>query len=455
MTVPNAAHLRAVPAGSIVQPYNLPKRLERDVVYWCCNSPDFWRGLGFLVEAEALSSPPAKLLVQRAKATYDQGGVVKNPALLLAALAGLRDRMKLDPAELDQVEDYLDAIEISPSPEDAVRDAVAPILQRRKQNELVHQLIHAHGQHKDVGKIVEGLREIPNIGRDTMAEGMTLDLSVFADIDKLRHIERLPLGVSELDAVTEGGLGRSQLCVVMGKSGDGKSMFLVNAACKAICSGLNVAVGTLELEEEPWTARVLANLTGVPTNHILKGDWQRAYDKLEELQKNQGFGSLKVRSFPPRATKWSEIRRWFEHAGNQMGGLDAFITDYADKILPDGRHDGTYGAMGEVYEEHRLWAVKWKCWAMTASQKKSGTQGHADIDDASDSAMKGRVTDMMLDLCALEEGTELSIRVLKNRHGPSRMDVGPLITDFARARVSKADIHTLPTPAVHVSSHGF
>lgn len=381
----------------------------------------------------------AQTLMEQACELWRQGKVPTD-AGCFGSMTMARERGRMKQSAIDEAEDFLVGLSSVSEKESDTLEALAPLIRRRKESEVVDALIRAHGAHDDLEPLVAALQATRLIGVTDENPGMFLNQDVFERIDRLRHVERLSLGVQDLDMALEGGLGRSQLCVFMGKAGDGKSMALINLAAKAICSGLNVAVASLELEEEPWTARLLANLAGVRTNDILNGRWKEASIRLRELQEGVGLGKFQVKWFPPRATKWSQVKASFQRTRDEMGGLDLFITDYADKILPDGRHDGTYSAMEEVYEEHRLTAVNWKCWAATASQKKTGVV-KADVDDASDSAGKGRVADMMVDLMAMENGTEMLIRVLKNRHGPSRMEVGPLVTDWSRARISASDVH--------------
>lgn len=436
-------HLRPVPTGQSTQPYAFPSKLEKSVVYWACTSVKFYNSVGSLVDAEGLALGISQLLIKHLRILVKKNS--KHPQSTLAILGSIiefRDAGKIPPEYVLKADEYLEECESgNVFDESATIEAIAPIVRRRKQSELVEQIVKLHAQQRPLDDVFQALAQVSQIGLDTKSLGMVLGPEVFEKIDKLRHIERLPLGIAELDSATGGGMGRSQLGVFLGKGGAGKSTALVNAAAAALCKGLNVGVASLELEEEPWTARLISNLTGVPTSEILKGSWQEAQTRMERLCEYNGLGKFTVRWFPPRSTKWSEVRSWFETVKEQFGTLDLLITDYADKIMPDGKHQGSYTAMDEVYEEHRLTAVKWKCWVLTASQKKSGTTGHAEIDEAADSAAKGRVADMMIDLLALEDGQELSIKVLKNRHGPSGMTVHPITPDWTCARTSSVDVH--------------
>jgi hypothetical protein len=122
--------------------------------------------------------------------------------------------------------------------------------------------------------------------------------------------------------------------------------------------------------------------------------------------------------------------------------IDAFATDYADKLITAKKDEHTHTAMGEIYEEHRLTAVDWKAWAFTASQKKAGSvAGRGEADDASHSTQKGHVTDVMWGLEVLDDGDTINFHNLKNRHGRSQFTVGPLPTAFHVARISACDVH--------------
>jgi hypothetical protein len=265
--------------------------------------------------------------------------------------------------------------------------------------------------------------------------GTRLTGDVFQSIDRLRHVDRLSTGNADLDFQLDGGLGRSQLGVIMADEKVGKSLMLANIAANAVLHGLNVAFASTELDETTIMARILAILNGIPTSEILKGRWSDAKTRLDSMQQSKLFGALVVKEFPPFATTVDDLKVWLEHCEDSDFDWDVLVMDYADRMCGSKDDMHSYEAMREVYDGIRYFAVAKRKWAWTASQTKGGGK-HTGMSKLSDSRHKGRILDLCLELIRDEEdGSTMSIKVVGNRHGASGFTVGPFPTDFAHGRV--------------------
>jgi hypothetical protein len=121
--------------------------------------------------------------------------------------------------------------------------------------------------------------------------------------------------------------------------------------------------------------------------------------------------------------------------------VDVVLVDYADRMVSgkskvDGGHD--YKIFMHVFQELSMWATRERLWLWTASQRKGLDKGKkvADAEDASDSKHKGRIADVVITLNIRGElNDEMLYGIAKDRMASSGGTVGPLPTDFARARM--------------------
>lgn len=437
MTNQATTPLRPVPSDTGVVPYQLPERSEKAAAYLASTSPSFWARIGQHLDPAAFTDPSAALILRACKAHADKAG--KGPAgasIPLTRLSVWRDAGKITPAQVDACSDLYDSVEeVGLGEVDGLVEELRYIIRRREEKSLIQDILKQYGTHGDLSKLVDRLARVQRIGLVDLDIGVRLTGEVFDDIDRLRHVDRLSTGISDLDFQLEGGLRCSCLGVIMADEKVGKSLMLAYLAASALLHGLNVAFATNELDEMTITARILSIITNVPTSDILKGQWQEAKDRLEHLQQDHKFGSLIVKKFEPFAATADDKKEWLEHCESNGFDWDVLIIDYADRMCGSSKDLHSYDAMREVYDGIRSLGTTKKRWVWTASQTKGGNEkGMARL---SDSRHKGRILDLCLELTQEEEdGSMMSIKCVGNRHGPAGFTVGPFPTDFHYGRIS-------------------
>lgn len=432
-----------------VQPYGLDPEFERALVALSCSRPRFFGRIASALDPAALVAPEAVLAVKAAQAiAADVGHGPEAPLLVIQRLRRWMNEGKVTLEEIDAVNDYLDvALDAGLPTEDSVVNEVSPILRRRMQNTAVQTAMSEFAKRGDFASVTDILSKASRIGEADSSVGTRLGVDSFDVIEQIRNLERLPTGVPELDIALEGGLWRGALGVVVGSTGEGKSIMLSHVAAESLLAGLHVAYATLELPEAIVLARIKANITGVPINEILNGSMERARAEIERRAKK--MGSLVVRYFTSGATTVDDLRDWITRCEDEVRRpVDLLVVDYADKMsIPRDkqaatRSDTNYQTQGLIYEGLRVFAEQRKIWTWTASQKKriteKGKSAHkADTDDVADSVNKSRVCDLMITLNARgEENDQLLFYVAKNRMGKAHVSVGPLPNDFSLGRIS-------------------
>lgn len=142
-------------------------------------------------------------------------------------------------------------------------------------------------------------------------------------------------GIDEIDEMI-GKIRRGELIIVTATSSGGKSLWLANTAIALAKQHLNVAVITLELNEQLYSKRFDVMLTGTD----IKSHKQNAKSIGNELDKlNGNIGNITVKYMHPRSTA-SDFRAYMLEYSLVTG-------NYPDVLLVD-----YIGIMGTVGKKH-------------------------------------------------------------------------------------------------------
>ena len=145
-------------------------------------------------------------------------------------------------------------------------------------------------------------------------------------VPKMRH--PVTTGWKLIDDITNGGLGNSELGVVIAPTGAGKSMVLVHLGAQAVKEGKTVVHYTLELQDMSIGLRYDSCLTGVAINDlpIFK---EQVYDKVTDFD-----GTLIIKEYPSKTASTSTIKTHLEKLRTRGIDVDMVIVDYADLLRP-------------------------------------------------------------------------------------------------------------------------
>jgi replicative DNA helicase len=148
-----------------------------------------------------------------------------------------------------------------------------------------------------------------------------------------------------------GGIGPGECVVIVGSSGQGKSIIKNNLAYMASLQVQNrwIAHVTLELSELDNHLRYAARILGVSQDDVVRNT--EAF-KAAITQLRQGR-RIYVKWFPPMNTTPSTIRSWISSLSAEIGmSPGALVVDYPDKLSPSqGVIDNLYVDIGRVYSE--------------------------------------------------------------------------------------------------------
>ena len=231
--------------------------------------------------------------------------------------------------------------------------------------------------------------------------------------DAVRDVQATPWEV--INELTDGGLGRGELGVMVAPAGIGKSWALMNVGADAVKKGKTVLHYTLELNEAYVGLRYDSVITGI-ANQNLKHYQEDIKDQLEKLD-----GELIIKHYPTKTVSVMGIRSHVEKCIMQGKKPDVIIVDYADLLRGHGqekRHE-----LEGIYEDLRGMAGEYEIPVWTASQANRSAleEDVIDASKVSESYGKVMVADFVLSLSRKVQDKLAGTgrwHVIKNRFGP-------------------------------------
>jgi len=231
--------------------------------------------------------------------------------------------------------------------------------------------------------------------------------------DAVRFVQETPWEV--INELTDGGLGKGELGVMVAPAGIGKSWALMNIGAHAIKTGKTVLHYTLELNQAYVGLRYDSVITGI-ANQNLKHYQEEVKEQLSKIE-----GDLIIKHFPTKTVSVMGLRAHIEKCIMQGKKPDVIIVDYADLLRGHGqekRHE-----LEGIYEDLRGLAGDYEIPVWTASQANRSAL-EEDVIDASkvaESYGKVMVADFIISLSRKVQDKLAGTgrwHIIKNRFGP-------------------------------------
>jgi len=235
-------------------------------------------------------------------------------------------------------------------------------------------------------------------------------------------INRSPVttGWNRMDEVCKGGLGKSELGVVIAPTGAGKSMILVHLACQALKQGKTVVYYTLELKDTVVGSRFDSCLTGIPLNEH-RSRKEEILSKIEDVD-----GTLIIKEYPTKSASVQTIKNHIEKLKKRGIEPDIILVDYADLLRPARSSGEKRHELEEIYESLRAVAQVYEMPVWTASQTNRGGLNAEVItmEAISEAFNKCFVADFIFSLSRTVQDKQSNkgrMFIAKNRNGPDGM----------------------------------
>ena len=248
-----------------------------------------------------------------------------------------------------------------------------------------------------------------------------------------KHRNPLSTGWKDIDNITGGGLGKSELGVVIAPTGAGKSMLLVHLGATGIKEGKAVVHYTLELQDTVIANRYDSCITGYPLSDI-KNFKDEIYDELKNLD-----GSLIIKEYPTKSASTNTIRAHLSRLVKRGIKPGMIIVDYADLLRPTVVRKEKRNELESIYEELRALSTEFQCPIWTASQtNRSGLSAEViTMEQISEAFNKCFVADFIFSVSRTiedKQNNQGKIFIAKNRNGPDGM-VYPIFMDTSNVKI--------------------
>ena len=236
---------------------------------------------------------------------------------------------------------------------------------------------------------------------------------------------KIPFDIDLLNQVSNGGLSKKTLNIILAGTGVGKSMFMCHCAANNLRNSKNVLYITLEMAEERIAERIDANLMGVTIDEV-RGYEKEVYDKKIARLRENYKGKVVIKEYPTTGAGANHFRFLLQELKVKKNFVpDIIYVDYLNICMSAriryGAGVNSYTYVKAIAEELRGLAVEFDLPVVSATQTtRSGyTSSDLGLEDTSESFGLPATADFMFAIISTEEIEELNqilIKQLKNRY---------------------------------------
>lgn len=234
-------------------------------------------------------------------------------------------------------------------------------------------------------------------------------------------IERFPTGMEAFDGVLKGGLGRTEMGVVLAPPGRGKTTFMINCGANALRLGKNVVHISLENNDAQIIRNYDLRMLGKNLEYI-KNNLDKCYKSLG-FAKRYSNGNLFIKKYPTKKVTVDNIRMYLNRLVAVKGiQLDMVIIDYGAILKPMTNWNDKRNTIESNYEDMRALADEFNValWTGAQGNRMSLSKKVVTMEDLAEAFAIANTSDVMIALCqTVREKTDGVMRafVTKNRDG--------------------------------------
>lgn len=264
-----------------------------------------------------------------------------------------------------------------------------------------------------------GISFDPNVGHDY------LDMAD-SRYDFYHRIEkRIPFDLTYFNKITNGGVCRKTLNIILAGTGVGKSLAMCHFAAAAMQQQFNVLYITLEMAEERIAERIDANLLNLTMDDVKLLSKDMYETRMKNL-KQKVKGKLIIKEYPTASANASHFRALLNDLKLKRNFKpDIIFVDYlnicASARIKPGANINSYTYVKAIAEELRGLAVEFDVPLFSATQTTRSGFSNSDpgLEDTSESFGLPATADLMFALISTEELENLNqimVKQLKNRY---------------------------------------
>lgn len=274
---------------------------------------------------------------------------------------------------------------------------------------------------------------IPDLLRDALA--ICFDTSVghdyFEDYETRwdnyhRKSSKIPFGIDIMNRITQGGVERKTLNLIMAGVNVGKSLTLCALAADYLSKGQNVLYISMEMSEEAVSKRIDANLMDISMDDFETLTGGSYKQKIQSIAGRNKIGKLIIKQFPTGGASVNHFNALMEELKTKKGWKpDVVMVDYLG-ICASSRikvfSENSYALIKAIAEELRGFAIRHDVAVWSGAQTNRNGWNSSDIEmgDIAESAGLAATADFILALMENDELAQMGkylAKQIKSRYG--------------------------------------
>ena len=372
---------------------------EREVVRRMLTDDRYLRKVVSYIKPEYFSDKQCLLIVRAVKDYFDEYTGQPTPLAVKTIIEGYRGDKTTD-LEANMALASVDELKVpeeNPTDYSFFVDATEMFMRAKSVYNAIFESSNIltaiqDGDEGQMMKLVPIIQDAVSVGFD-YNEGKEIFRSAEERFEFYRTSEhKVPFELDVLNDITNGGLSRKTLSVLMAETGVGKTLAMGSMAAANLRMGYNVLYITLEISEFEILRRIDANLLDIPILGIPTADQMDYFGKLREIfeesedarmkmQGELGGAKLYVKEYPPAGAGVPHFRRYIEELRLKKEFIpDVVYVDYIN-LCSSARVDAkasSYFVVKAIAEELRALMIENDCVGVTATQTNRSGYGNSD-----------------------------------------------------------------------------
>jgi hypothetical protein len=266
-----------------------------------------------------------------------------------------------------------------------------------------------------------------------------------------QNIQHLTLALPRLmEWLNDGGPGRGEVLVYLGRTGVGKSILMANDAVASARAGQKTMVISLENSVEHTWQKFGSILTGIPLKQLAA---ERARVEKAFARELGGYqdGNLWANKWPAKTCTAADVLEAIRERAHEGWVADMVILDYLELMVPAGEYDRNqpeYLRQQIIAEDLKKLADEANVLVITATQaNREGARRGAKLEMTMLGGSYGKAQPVDYVVAIDQEPEEKMadpprqwVSILKNRNGPDGEAIDCVVT-YDNQRVIQADLY--------------
>ena len=237
---------------------------------------------------------------------------------------------------------------------------------------------------------------------------------------------KIPFTLELLNKVTNGGVNRKTLNLVVSPPKGGKSLTMCSLAADYLRAGHSVAYITLELAEERVAERIDANMFNIPMLSVHSLDNDVFTNKITQIR-SKTDGRLKIKEYATKTASATNFKVWLDDLKVKEGfEPDVIFVDYlgicASSRYKNAPNVNSYTYQQAVSEELRALGVELECavWSALQTNRSGMNASDFDVENIADSTGPIQTCDFAIGIIRtpeLDEQQQALVKQLASRYG--------------------------------------